>query len=549
MNALAPVRRVANAAGAAWRALAAKPDAGRVLSPRTHDFNQVFATDLTPPLARAILQAAAYGRPDQQDKLFDEMLEKDEHLRHASRTRMVALRGLEFEIMSAAQVGRAGSVNEKQADAAADYCRDVIAGIEGFGGALVHMLQAIGRGTAVAQMIWDRNVPIAAEPVEFKRLLEDRREPWRLRIADAGDELAIDEFEPGQFLVHRPEVIGGSHFRGGLFRASVVGHMLKRLDLRAWGRGVEAFGLPIAVGHYSSSPTKTEKDEILRMLRDLGVARGGVFPQGAEITLVEMQNRGQWPHERMINWINAGYSKLWLGQTLTTEIGETGGAMAAATVHNDVRQDIRDDDIRAESETIREQLLKPLVRYEFGDTAARSTPYFRRVVEEARDLKETAEMVAIAVNELGVQVPQAFVVNELGVPVVEGTDVQAAIPGKKPALVRSPVQDATAAVRAGVRITQAEMRRLLGLTDEADEGAAVRFNDQDILQYHVESDVLLINEIRAALGLQAVEWGDRTPLQRRVELGVERIEGRRTDEEKEPGDVEDGDAGRGRREA
>ena len=67
-------------------------------------------------------------------------------------------------------------------------------------------------------------------------------------------------------------------------------------------------------------------------------------------------------------------------------------------------------------------------------------------------------------------------------------------------------------------------------------------NDQDILQYHVESDVLLINEIRAALGLEGVSWGDRTPLQRRVELGVERLEGRRTDEEKEAGDAEDGDA-------
>jgi len=63
-------------------------------------------------------------------------------------------------------------------------------------------------------------------------------------------------------------------------------------------------------------------------------------------------------------------------------------------------------------------------------------------------------------------------------------------------------------VRAGVPIGVGEARTALGLSDEPPDDKLLRFNDQDVLQYHIESGVLTINEVREVLGLSKVDWGD-----------------------------------------
>jgi lambda family phage portal protein len=63
-------------------------------------------------------------------------------------------------------------------------------------------------------------------------------------------------------------------------------------------------------------------------------------------------------------------------------------------------------------------------------------------------------------------------------------------------------------VRAGIPIGIKEARVKIGLPAEAPEDELLRFNDQDVLQYHVEAGILTINEIRAVLGLEKVGWGN-----------------------------------------
>jgi len=70
------------------------------------------------------------------------------------------------------------------------------------------------------------------------------------------------------------------------------------------------------------------------------------------------------------------------------------------------------------------------------------------------------------------------------------------------------MEDLARGVRAGVPIAVAEARTALGLTEKPPAGELLRFNDQDVLQYHIESGILTINEIRAVLGLEEVDWGN-----------------------------------------
>ena len=419
------------------------PEYGLAVAPRvSQDFGNYYQTELTPERAKRILRAAAYGEPFEQNILFDEMLETDTDLDNAYRTRLLGLTNLEWELVSALQVGRAPTnltpADERLAQEVLDYCLEVITGIDGFTEMLCHCADSIGRSVAVGQFIWDtvegQRRPIAAEAVLGTQLRIEAMEPTRLRIATDENQagVAIDEFPAGQFLVRQPRSIGGSFFRGGLHRGSVVGHMIKRMARKSWWFGVEMFGLPISVAKYDTI-TEEDKTKILSMLKDLSIARGGLFPKGCEFEFVEFSQQGQWPQERLLQYIDAGYAKHYLGQTLTTQIGEAGGAQAAATIHNEVREDIRDDDRAAEARDVREQILRPLVLYKFGEAALRFIPHHRRIIEEPQD--DAADMTTLkdAVNDLGFPVPMRHVVDRFGLPVVEGTDLDAPLPGRKSA--------------------------------------------------------------------------------------------------------------------
>lgn len=81
--------------------------------------------------------------------------------------------------------------------------------------------------------------------------------------------------------------------------------------------------------------------------------------------------------------------------------------------------------------------------------------------------------------------------------------------GRTPDAQARRMEDLARAVRAGVPIAESEARVALGLTPEPVEGeTTLRFNDQDILQYHIEDSIVTRNEARSRLKLPAVVGGD-----------------------------------------
>lgn len=69
------------------------------------------------------------------------------------------------------------------------------------------------------------------------------------------------------------------------------------------------------------------------------------------------------------------------------------------------------------------------------------------------------------------------------------------------------IENIVKAIGKGVPVTVAEARLELGLPAEI-EGESLRFNDKDMMQYHIEAGIPLINEVRKVLGLPAVSWGN-----------------------------------------
>jgi len=400
---------------------------GQWVMPRREDSWRDYPADgLTPTRLVQILRAADEGSIDGAIRLFEQMEEKDAHLYSVAQTRRLGLTGLEWQVVSAAEVHE--GVDSSLAGEAADYCRQRLATLERFEEVLRHLALALGRNVSVAEIVWDlvegEHDVVDVVPVDFGRLTVDAFGRVRILARDDAPEGLLPP--PGKFIIHTPQSASGHPMRGGLLRVSAMAYLAKHLAMRDWMVFAELFGMPIRVARYEPAASAEEKREMLKMLRDLGTAAAGIFSKAVELEIKEVSKgpTGGPPYQSICNFFNREMSKAWLGQTLTADTAEMTGTFAAAEVHDRVRADIREDDIRNEGRTIRRDLLTPMTRVRFGVTAP--VPYFRRRFNRHGDATTLAGVIATAVNELGAKVPARWAHDALGIPrAAEGQDVLA----------------------------------------------------------------------------------------------------------------------------
>jgi phage gp29-like protein len=381
----------------------------RLLRPWWRDSHQSYPTiGLTPARMMSYLQAADAGAPQMQFELFAEMLQKWPRLAAVENTRRLALTGLDWEV----RPGESGS--SPAAQAAADHCQEVLGGLERFREALSHLANAIGYGIAVAELVWERGRLADVVPVPYPRLCSDPTEPWRIRVLtedDGARGVALDE-QPLKWIVHQPRPGPGRPFEGGLLRASALLYLAQNLSFKDWLIYSQVAGMPLRVAQFEPGVPEADKQNLLKMLETLGTDAVAAFSKNVDLKLIEPL-RQQGPYEALQNYCNTEVTILWLGQHLTTDIRNS-GSRAAAEVHDRVREDLLVNDIAEEAATIGRDLLTPLVRARFG--AAAPVPSFGRALIQAVDTKVLAETLAVAVNELGLEVPRSWLYRALGVP-------------------------------------------------------------------------------------------------------------------------------------
>ncbi len=399
-----------------------EPVAGRLLFPRKADVQRDYpSSGLVPNRLTAILQEADRGNLGRVMQLFEEMEEKDAHLFAVASKRRLALTGLSWSIVSADEY--AEGVDRVKASEAAAYCREVLSELDSLDAVLQHLSLAMGRNVSVAELVWDvvrgslRLVDVV--PVDFGRLAFDELDALRILTSEE-PERGIPVL-PNKFIVHTPHSVSGHPGRGGLLRVTALNYMGKRLTVKDWLIYAEVFGMPVRIARYDSSATMEEKREILRMLESLGSKASGLFSKAVELQFVEAgQGKSPPPYSEVVEFLNREMSKAWLGQTLTTETPGLGGSYAATKIHEQVRKDLRADDIRKEGRTIRRDLLAPLARLKFGQDVP--VPYFRRKMDRPRTVEELTNVLSGAVNSLGLQVPVKWAHEELGIPVPVGDE-------------------------------------------------------------------------------------------------------------------------------
>ena len=391
-------------------------DAGdsQIVQPWRHDSERGYPTiGLTPSKLMAFLQAADAGAPRMQFELFGEMLQKWPRLAAVENTRRLALTGLDWEVTPTASAKLDDISNA--ARVTAEYCRDTLLSLDRLRDALSHLANAIGYGVALAELVWEGGRLVDIVPVPYSRLCSDAHEPWRLRVLTEEDPcvgVAVDE-QPLKWIVHRPRAIPGRNFEGGLLRASALLYLAQNLSFKDWLIYSQIAGMPMRVAQFEPGTPESDKQELLRMLESLGTDAVAAFGKNIDLKFVEAARGGPRPYQPLQEYCNTEITILWLGQHLTTDIRQS-GSRAAAEIHDRVREDLLVDDIADESQSIRRDVLTPLVRARFGNDMP--VPTFRRSLIQSVDTKVLADTLAVAVKELGLTVPISWIHQSLGIP-------------------------------------------------------------------------------------------------------------------------------------
>lgn len=423
------------------------------------------ADNLSPERLATILRAAADGDNYDYLTLAEEMEERDAHYGSVISTRKLALAGLSIRVDAASDDARDVEI--------ADAVREIVDMPE-FGDMVFDLVDALGKGYSVVEIIWDRSGKVW-KPTQFKHrdprfFRWDRETGQELRLIDDADPVNGIPLPPYKFIVHRPKLRSGLPVRGGLARLAAVAYMCKAWSWKDWMAFADVFGLPMRVGTYGSGAKEQDIAQLMRAVANLGSDAAAVIHESTKIIFESAPNTAGAADffERLANFWDKQVSKGGLGQTMTTD---DGASLAQARVHNEVRLDILLADAKSEGNTLNQDLVRPFVDLNFGPGR-----YPRIVVQvpEPEDIKLLVDSLEKLVP-MGLEVEQSVIRDKLNLPdPAIGPDVK---------LLRAPAQQAAtpATPEPPVQTRQAENREQQPARDREDQLAALLADAADPL--------------------------------------------------------------------
>lgn len=369
----------------------------------------------TPAGIAALLREADEGDPRRFAQLCHEI--DDAHILSVLGTRKRAVANLEWHVEPASD----DLVDVRIAQEAERALR----AIPRLHGHLVDLLDAIFKGYAAAEIEW---AAVARGDVQMvlPRRLHSRPQHWlrpdlddldRWRVLSEQDPVEGEALQPGGWILHTSRAKAGWAHQAGLGRALIWWWLFKQYIAKDWVSFAEKFGSPLRVGKFAPTSTKADIDALFEAVVQLGVDAAAVIPGDMSVEFVQAEATGADVFERFMVYADRQIAKVVLGQTLTTEESSR-GTQALGTVHNDVREDLRDSDALELEDTLTRDVLRPFVEYNFGHRF--EVPRFTLHTDPPADLKVEAETqqlraeVFAAARAMGVPVSLRQVRDELG---------------------------------------------------------------------------------------------------------------------------------------
>ncbi|WP_288550158.1 DUF935 family protein [uncultured Brachyspira sp.] len=320
---------------------------------------------LSPSSLSNILNDVKNGNiPSEYLELASDIELKDSHYRSVLNTRKLAVTSLDIKIIPA-------SDEKKDIEISQAIERDIVKSkTAGIYSLIFDMLDAIAKGFSVNEIIWksENNVWL---PKEYKYRdavffsYDERGEKLKLRDIYSQELYDLPE---NKFIIHEPKNHSGVQILSGLAMPALFLFMLKYYDITSWAAFIDRFGYPIRIGKYGHKATEEDIITLKRAVSSIGSDFGAVIPENAILEIIESKTTQSTSdtYQKLAEFINKEISKLVLGQTMTSE---EGSSYSQEQIHNEVRQDIANSDIRQIMETINSQLIVPYCNFNFGELA------------------------------------------------------------------------------------------------------------------------------------------------------------------------------------
>lgn len=366
---------------------------------------------LTPQRLAKIFKEADQGDVYRQMELFEEMEGKDLHLFSQFQTRKNAVTGLGYEILP-----YSSDIKSDTLDEITDFIYKVFENLD-IEDIFMDLLDAIGKGFAVSEIIWKikdgKVIPAEVKNRHQKKFFWDENNIFKVMTEEnpQGEELPINKF-----IIHRYKARSGHASKAGILRVASWMYLFKNYAVKDWVAFAEVYGMPFRLGKYNAGASEADKEALQQALIMMGSDAAGIIPEGAEIEFKEAAKISSLNvYESLANFCNKEMSKAILGQTLTTDIGSN-GSRAAAEVHDGVRKDLVEADCKALSTTLRNDLIKPLILFNYGAAYLDYAPSIKFNFEEPEDVEKNANTYRTIIKDIGLPVAEDHLYEKFGIP-------------------------------------------------------------------------------------------------------------------------------------
>ncbi len=388
------------------------PDEREIAAVRIQDTYSTYPADgLTPAKLAAILKEADGGNVYRQMELFEDIEERNSRIFACLQTRKQAVIGLPWDVLPADESEKAIKI--------AAFVKEKIKEIDNFDEAQLDLLDAIGKGYGIVEIIWQvkkrQNVIALLEWRHQKKFTWDneQRELRLLTEESPSEGIPLSSY-PAKFVIHTYKGRSGFPARRGILRTLAWLHLFMQFSLKDWARFCEAYVMPIRLGKYDASASIDDRNALKTAIQAMGADGAGIISKNTEIEFVNaIQGAANSEvYNIFIEMLKREIAIVVLGQNLTTEVMQ--GSRAAATVHEKVRQDIVQGDCVTLDRTINRQIVQPLTIFNFG--LQEKYPQYITAYQPPEDrLTETQVDKALTVD-MGLPIDNDYLYRKYNVP-------------------------------------------------------------------------------------------------------------------------------------
>jgi phage gp29-like protein len=442
---------------------------------RTNDFD---LSNVTPEQVRSILRNVRTGRLEDQDRLFRLMIDTWYRLRKNLNEVAGAVARLPVEIMAPIREGetepsaRAQQITAIVKRALESYAPAPQAWELDKEGAIKALIDAYGKGISVLEVIWHVQNGIisprcyAPTPAKYLSYPTDGNQVDRLMLAKDGvNNSVLEDFPEDRFLIGVWQQ-GGTHPIHCANLRSLTKHWLGAVYGMGWlMQYAQLFAIPWR--HVETDGSDQAMMRAEEMLESIGSSGYAVTGEGVKLNIVEgvSGSASAMPQSHLMDVADRACDILFLGQTLTSDVGDS-GSRALGDVHEGIRVEIIQSVASWVANIFTNQLIPSIVRLNFGYVPAEDMPYAKIVIPEKQDQKAQAERMKI-IKEIGIEVPREYAYETLQIPMptdgekIVGDPAQIAPPPMDELI---PTEDMAEAAQLALQVRREKPKSERGMT-------------------------------------------------------------------------------------